>query len=245
MKKSSVLLLVLGVLVLAGVAVAGVMLSGGTQKPASQTQAENVKTPQQKPHMSEGFKTVSYGSEVFGEGLTGTRSLGNPDAPIKVEEFASLTCGHCATFHGSTFPELKEKYIDTGKVFFTFIDFPLNAPALDASMIARCMPQERYFPFISMLFSMQERWAFDQNYRDLLRQNARLAGMNDNDFDSCLQNEDLKTGLVEIMQQAQKTHGINSTPSFVINGSKVMSGSIPLAAFEQAFEELSTQTTAE
>lgn len=180
---------------------------------------------------------VNYDSASLPDTPLGIRTLGNPDAPVKIEEFASLTCGHCASFHNSTFQQLKSKYIDTGKVFFTFTDFPLNAPALDATMVARCMPPERYFTFLSFLFQTQEQWAFSQDYRNSLRQNAKLAGMSDERFDSCLEDESLKEGIIGKMQEKAETHALNSTPSFVINGATVITGSVGIDVFDQAIAE--------
>jgi len=173
----------------------------------------------------------------------GVRTLGNPDAPVKIEEFASLTCGHCAHFHGTTFQELKTKYIDTGKVFFTFTDFPLNAPALDASMVARCMAPERYFTFLSFLMETQEQWAFSADYKTSLRQNAKLAGMSDEAFDSCLANTALKDGLVDRMKAKAEENKLNSTPSFVITGpagKSTLTGALPIVSFDAAIEEAQT-----
>lgn len=178
------------------------------------------------------YETASLPSDPLG-----VRTLGDPNAPIKIEEFASLTCGHCAHFHRTTFPELKKKYIDTGKVFFTFTDFPLNAPALDATMVTRCMPPERYFTFLSFLFQTQDQWAFSQSYKDSLRQNAKLAGMTDEVFDACLANTTLKDGVVARMQENGQKHSINSTPSFVINGTKVVTGALPIEGFDKAIAD--------
>lgn len=183
---------------------------------------------------------VDYSSASLPTDPLGVRTLGNPDAPVKIEEFASLTCGHCAHFHGTTFKELKTKYIDTGKVFFTFTDFPLNAPALDASMIARCMAPERYFTFLSFLMETQEQWAFSADYKTSLRQNAKLAGMSDEAFDSCLANMALKDGLVDRMKAKAEENKLNSTPSFVITGpagKSTLTGALPIVSFDTAIAE--------
>jgi protein-disulfide isomerase len=183
---------------------------------------------------------VDYSSASLPTDPLGVRTLGNPDAPVKIEEFASLTCGHCAHFHGSTFQELKTKYIDTGKVFFTFTDFPLNAPALDAAMVARCMAPERYFSFLSFLMETQEQWAFSADYKTALNQNAKLAGMNDEAFDSCLANTALKDGLVDRMKAKAEQHQLSSTPSFVITGAagtSTLTGALPIVSFDKAIED--------
>lgn len=180
---------------------------------------------------------ISYETASLPSDPLGVRTLGDPNAPIKIEEFASLTCGHCAHFHRSTFPELKKKYIDTGKVFFTFTDFPLNAPALDATMLTRCMPPERYFTFLSFLFQTQDQWAFSQTYKESLRQNAKLAGMTDETFDSCMANTALKDGVVARMQENGRKHSISATPSFVINGKTVLTGALGIESFDKAIAD--------
>src|SRR5690606_17709602 len=88
------------------------------------------------------------------------KTLGDPNAPVTIVEYASLTCSHCASFHQETFGPLKEKYIDTGKVYFVFREFPLDPLATAAFMIARCTPEGSYFPMIETLFENQRRWAF-------------------------------------------------------------------------------------
>jgi protein-disulfide isomerase len=83
--------------------------------------------------------------------------LGSDDAPIKVIEYSSLTCGHCASFHKMELPQIQKAYIDTGKVQFIFKEFPLNEPAVAASQILRCMPMDKYVSFMGLLFDQQEK----------------------------------------------------------------------------------------
>jgi protein-disulfide isomerase len=89
----------------------------------------------------------------------GDQSLGKDDAPVTIIEYASMTCPHCAKFHEITYPELKKRYIDTGKVRFIFREFPLDPVAATAFMMARCAPKDKYFPLIEVLFQQQETWA--------------------------------------------------------------------------------------
>jgi protein-disulfide isomerase len=167
------------------------------------------------------------------------RSIGKADAPVKITEYSSLTCGHCAAFHKDTLPEFKKKFIDTGRVQLTFKEFPLNLPAIEASMILRCMPQDKYESFMSLLFAEQEKWAFAPNYQEFLKQNATLAGMPPEDFDKCLANTILKNRIVGNMQAASLKYKIQSTPSFVLNdGARVLVGNQPIAEFEKAIAEL-------
>ncbi|MEM9469251.1 MAG: DsbA family protein [Pseudomonadota bacterium] len=155
----------------------------------------------------------------------GVRAIGNPNAPVKVTELFSLTCSHCATFHNTTYPLIKKNFVDTGKVYYVYQEFPLNAPALHASMIARCLPEERYSGFISVLFKSQEAWLSASDYKEPLRQNAKLAGMSDEEFDACLENKDIQEALAAVIQEASQKWEIKSTPSIVINdGERVITG---------------------
>jgi protein-disulfide isomerase len=166
------------------------------------------------------------------------RTLGDPDAPVVIKEYASLTCSHCATFHKEVFGKLKEEYIDTGKVFFIYEDFPMNSPALEAAMIARCLPEKNYFKFLSFLFKSQKSWSAEQDYRSKLAQSAKLLGLDNEAFDSCLNNGALRTKIIEKLQIAQEEYGINSTPSFLINGQPGLRGVQPIEEFRKLIDPL-------
>ncbi len=172
------------------------------------------------------------------EHVLSARTLGDPNAPVKLEEFASLSCPHCAHFHTDVFPQIKEAYIDTGKVFFTFTDFPLNAPALEGTLISRCLPKARYFKFLSFLFEKQPDWAFADGYTQYLKQNSRLLGLSEQDAEACLTNETLRVGLIGKVQAAQEKYEINSTPSFVLNGTDVINGGQSFEEFQKKIDAL-------
>lgn len=165
-----------------------------------------------------------------------TYALGNPDAPVKVKEYASLSCSHCAEFHKNTFPQVKKELIDTGKVYFEFVHFPLNAPAMDGALVALCMPEARYHQFLSFLFENQAQWAFDANYRNTLKQNAKLLGASEEKLDACLADEEKKQEIAKNMQDASAKHNIQSTPSFVINDKVTFSGALPFDEFKKRVE---------
>src|SRR5467141_2382373 len=99
---------------------------------------------------------------------TDDRILGNPDAPITIVEYASLTCPHCAHFANEVLPELKKKWIDTGKAKLVLRDYPLDEPALRAAMIARCAPPDRFYAYVDTLFAAQEKWVMAKDYREAL-----------------------------------------------------------------------------
>jgi protein-disulfide isomerase len=186
---------------------------------------------------SEATATAPSNSSV--DAMMADRSLGDPNAPIKVTEYSSLTCSHCASFHNEDFAKFKEKFIDTGRVQMTFKEFPLNQPALDASQILRCMPADKFVNFMNLLFAQQESWAYTPEYKNFLRQNAKLAGMSDEQFDACLANTELKNRIAADMKAASDKFKIQSTPSFIINnGQKVIVGHHSLDVFEKSFDEV-------
>jgi len=178
--------------------------------------------------------------------ILGTRGVGDPNAPVQIQEFFSLTCNHCADFHTGTYQELKSKYIDTGKVYFIYQEFPLNGPALYGSMIARCLPEDRYAGFIDLLLRTQDKWAFGGDFKASLRQNAALAGMSEEDFDACFANQELQKAIATNIKEASDVWEISSTPSFIVNdGLRVMRGSKGIADFDKVVQEITGSATEE
>jgi protein-disulfide isomerase len=150
------------------------------------------------------------------------RAIGKPDAKTQVIECFSLTCTHCAAFARETFPEVKAKLIDTGKVHYTFHDFPLDQTALTAAMVARALPAERYEPFIDALFASQDRWAFAQgvNSTEEIWKMAALAGMSRTTFDATVADTAFRNAILAGQKADAERWSIDSTPTFVINGEK-------------------------
>ena len=131
------------------------------------------------------FKTLSVlslltltASPAFAAGKTVTlQTLGKANAPITVDEFVSLTCGHCAHFYTTILPEIEKNYIATGKVKFILHDFPMDGIALKAAALAHCMPTEQYYPFINVLYKNQLAWAGAPKPEQVLIQYAKLGGL--------------------------------------------------------------------
>jgi protein-disulfide isomerase len=153
----------------------------------------------------------------------GDRMLGNPDSNVTVIEYGAATCGHCANFHKTTFKELKSQYIDTGKIKFIFREFPLHDVGLAAFMMARCAPEDKYFPLLDVLFEQQDKWANQDAFRQL-QGIAKLAGFTEKSFDECLKNEEIAKGILAIREKASKSYGVDSTPTFFVNGKKLTGG---------------------
>ncbi|QBF33813.1 DsbA family protein [Thalassococcus sp. S3] len=150
-------------------------------------------------------------------------TMGSEDAPVTVIEYASYTCPHCATFHQGPFKQLKADYIDTGKVQFVYREVYFDRFGLWASMVARCAGPDKFFGITEVLYQDQPNWSRaggPTEIVDELRRIGRLAGIENETLEACLQDGDKARTLVAWYQQNAEEHGVNSTPSFVINGTK-------------------------
>ncbi|MBI3704134.1 MAG: DsbA family protein [Rhizobiales bacterium] len=149
--------------------------------------------------------------------------LGDDKAPVTVIEYASMTCSHCARFQEATFPELKKRYIDTGKVRYIFREFPLDSLAAAAFMLARCTGENdknKYFALVDTLFHQQRTWAVERPLPPLFAI-AKQAGFTQQTFDACLSNQKLLDGIESLRTRASKQFKVESTPTFFINGTMV------------------------
>jgi protein-disulfide isomerase len=147
--------------------------------------------------------------------------MGSANAPVTVIEYASMTCPHCAAFHAETFPTLKSKYIDTGKVRFVLREFPLDAFAAAGFMLARCVGPDKRNAMIDLLFDQQQNWAFTDKPLDGLTNVVKQAGVTKTAFDACLQNKTLYNQVIQERDIASQKFGVDATPTFFINGTKV------------------------
>ncbi len=149
-------------------------------------------------------------------------ALGNPKAPVVMVEYASLTCPHCAEFHENIFPELKAKYIDTGKLRFIFRQLPTPPIpyAVGAEAVARCAGPDKYFDLLDALYQKQAYWVRASNPRNALMEIAATAGINQDAFDMCVSDESNIKRIQEVSKLASDEFGITGTPSFVINGER-------------------------
>jgi protein-disulfide isomerase len=170
-------------------------------------------------------------------GPLGEMSLGSETAPVTVIEYASMTCGHCASFHTKTYPELKTRYIDTGKVRYIFREFPLDPLAAGAFMLARCAAKDdkaRFFTMIEVLFQKQKEWVVQKPIPPLLAI-AKQAGFTQESFEQCLANQPMLDGIEQVRNRAVEKLGVNSTPTFFING-KIHRGDLSIDDLTKAFE---------
>jgi protein-disulfide isomerase len=167
----------------------------------------------------------------------GEQALGDPNAPVTIIEYASLTCPHCASFHTDVLPDLKERYIAPGKVRLIYRDFPLDERALAAAELAHCGGPERYFGFIDVLFQTQSSWARAEDHIGALKQLGRLGGLSEQEMDACFADEELTNRILQGRLDAQSQYDITSTPSFVIDG-KTVSGAHDVEDFVELIDPL-------
>ena len=150
----------------------------------------------------------------------GDMAIGDPDAPVTVIEYLSLTCPACRHFHQNVFNRLEPDYVDTGKVRFVMRDFPGNAPAVMAAVLARCAGPARYFAFIHVLFETFDEWASSHDYPEVLAQIGELGGVSRDRYADCLADKDLEDTIFGGMEAGMAEYDVSGTPTLIVNGEK-------------------------
>jgi protein-disulfide isomerase len=150
--------------------------------------------------------------------------IGRDNAQLTVVEYASLSCPHCAHFFADTLPKLDEKYIKTGKVRLVYRDYPLNPTALKGAMLLQCVDKDRRHEFLTVLFKMQDKWAFGANYIEALSNIAAFGGFERARFNQCIDNKKVEQAVLEVAKEASDDYKIEGTPTFFINVTKLKGG---------------------
>ncbi|MFN3584099.1 DsbA family protein [Phenylobacterium sp.] len=168
-------------------------------------------------------------------------SLGDPNAKVKLVEYASVTCSHCAKFNEEVFPQFKAKYIDTGKVHYTLKEFltPPEQVAAAGFLVARCAGKDKYFTVVDALFRSQQEMFQSGDLRGGLLRVAQSAGMTEAQFNACIQDEAALKALNARVEKAIRQDGVSATPTFVVNGKKLAEGEVTLAQLDAAVAEAS------
>ncbi|MER9346050.1 DsbA family protein [Mesorhizobium sp. M7A.F.Ca.US.010.02.1.1] len=156
-------------------------------------------------------------TELMKPGALPDKQLGKDDAKVTIVEYASMTCPHCAHFAETTFPDLKTKYIDTGKVRYILREFPFDPSAEAGFMLARCA-KDNYYPMVDVLFRQQANWVGVQNTKDALLQISKLAGFTQESFEACLTDQKLLDDVRSVQKRGANEFKVDSTPTFFING---------------------------
>lgn len=160
-------------------------------------------------------------TELMKPGETPDIVMGNADAPYTIVEYSSMTCPHCAAFHKDVLPQIKAKYIDTGKAKYIIREFPLDNVAAAAFMLARCVDQTKYFDFVDLLYLNQQEWAFADNPLPGLQKFSQQVGFTEDSFNQCLKDEKLLKHIEWVRDRGSKEFGVRATPTFFINGQKL------------------------
>lgn len=179
--------------------------------------------------------------------------MGDENAPVELIEYVSVTCNHCATFHNTVLPRIKEKYVDTGKVKVVSRSFMLNGIDARISSLTRCVSEKRYSTFMDMLFSRQTSWYNIPEYQRLMgihdqetatnmfidhtmsevEKMARQLGLNKKKIDACLNSKEVSEYLFNVQQEGIQKYKINATPTIVLNNRVVNND---YASIERAIE---------
>lgn len=165
------------------------------------------------------------------------RIMGSAAAPITIIEYSSLTCPHCAAFHADALPQIKETWIADGRARLVYRHFPLGGIALRAAAVANCIEGARYFGFLDLLFKGQKRWAKSGDPLKALGQMARLAGLSQEEFEACANDEAEMDRILERRQDGIQSYGVQSTPTLIVNGRKV-EGARSFEYLERIFKEI-------
>lgn len=181
------------------------LLAGGTLLPLGMAQAQTAEA-------------------VVDKSLVQEMTLGDENAPLTVIEYASYTCPHCKNFHNDTFDQFKANYIDTGKVYFIYREVYFDKYGLWAGTVARCGGGEKYFGITDLIYEQQSEWTKADDEAGIAENLARLgrtAGLGADEVFACMRNRDMMLAMIAVYQENAQADGIQSTPSFLIDGELV------------------------
>jgi protein-disulfide isomerase len=198
-------------------------------------------------YLTSGSSTDTAGGAGY-ELVPTDRTLGNRNSKVVLIEYGAPSCPVCAAFNAQTFPRIRAKYIDTGKVFYVFRMFPLRSDDGMAEKIARCLPEDKYLTFIDLLFKNQPKWDVEfgvqspEGVHAGLVQVGRIAGMSAEQVDQCMANKAEDDRINKVASDGEARYGINATPTFILNGVKIGSGNLPFETVSKLLDaELAKQ----
>ena len=167
-------------------------------------------------------------------------TLGEDEAKVKIKIFSSFTCPHCANFHFNIIPQIKKKYVDTGKVQLIFIDFPLDQAAFNVSKLLYCVEKNKQISFMDNIYKNQNLWTDGSNIEEINKNIKKIVesmGISSTQFDKCLIDEDISDKILNGRIDASKKYTINSTPTIVINEKK-LEGSVSFENIKKKIEKI-------
>lgn len=165
---------------------------------------------------------------------------GEDDAPLTIFEFSSLSCAHCADFHLNGIKKLEKDFLNTGQVRIVFIHFPLDRRSMQAAMLSECVPAENKPGFINLVFKKQREWVLAPEFEKYLVNYALMSGLNKQEIETCLKNDDLAKEIISNRQEAIDKLKIEGTPAFLIsteNENEIIYGISNFADFKARLRE--------
>jgi len=170
-----------------------------------------------------------------------TQSKNSTNSIVNVKVFSSLTCPHCAEFHGKIYEELEKEYISIGKVKFEHHSFPLDLAALNAEKILQCNSNSQTnFKFLTQIYSKQNKWTAGSDI-NIINSSIKAIGkkfnLTENEMNKCLVDEDLEKKILNERIEAQKKYKISSTPTIYMNEKKY-EGNRDYKSFKKAIDKL-------
>ena len=235
MKLRNILIAGVAVVAITGAGLAAYLASGGESESVASLPAgagEAIQAAQERNDGGDVTKVQSGEVTSVGED---EHVLGDPDAPITIIEYSSLTCPHCASFHNDTLPKLKEEWIETGKAKLVYRHYPLDRLALAGALVANCFEGDRFFAVMDMMFAQQRQWTRSDNPGEALQRLASQAGMDNETFNQCISDQQEAKQILDRQQAGRDQAEVQSTPTFLIDGEK-LEGAKPYAEFEKALK---------
>lgn len=164
--------------------------------------------------------------------LPGPRSIGREDAPVTVTEFHSYTCSNCAAFHTATFPRIKAAYVAPGLVRFVLRDFPIDRVALAAAALVHCAGPEQFERLVGQLYAQQKEWVSNPDARGWLGRAGQAVGTPASRIEACLSDRGFTDPVLASRLEAERAHGVEGTPSFLIGG-RLYQGALSFERFAE------------
>ena len=178
---------------------------------------------------------------IFANCDQATQSKNSSNSIVVVKVFSSLTCPHCADFHGKVYEKLEKEYISIGRVQFEHHAFPLDLAALNAEKIIQCSvnPQTN-MDFLTEMYKKQNEWTAGSDIKiinESIKKIGKKFNLTKDQMDKCLINKDLEKRILNERIEAQKTYNVRSTPPFYLNKKKY-EGKRDYKSFKKAVEKL-------
>lgn len=167
-----------------------------------------------------GEDAVPAKEELAKTGPLSEHTLGKPGAPVTIIEYASLGCPICAYFHKTVFARFKADYIDTGKVYYIYREFPIGASPAAAAHAVRCADEKHYFSLNNKFMAHRDQWNARNPDHDLLYKIVKDTGLSRTAFDSCMANQEIQEGVNWVKLRGREL-GVKGTPTFFINDDKI------------------------